>query len=168
MPVCAGSLQAQPRAAEPARPVGCAGSCRPGAALTDGPGDGLVHGSLSPWHGAAAPAQWWCPYLCLSQVLERGEQSVARRWVGATRGRVDAAGQMVCLLQLVPALSGHPPNPLGRAGRRGLSASRGAVSPAGEGAGLPALRRYPSSLKRTVGALTGRRGVTGAHVPAEH
>lgn len=34
----------------------CAGSCRPGAALTDGPGDGLVHGPLSPRHGAAALA----------------------------------------------------------------------------------------------------------------
>lgn len=101
-----------------------------------------------------------CP--CPPWVLKRGEQGAARRWVGAAQGRVDAVGQLVCLLQPVTALSGNPPDPLSRTGCRGLSANCGAASPAGVGAGLRVLHRYPRSPENPRRGLNGETGHWGS------
>lgn len=119
-----------------------------------------------PWHSSGARTCCLCPLW----VLESGEQRATRWWVGTTRGRVDAAGQLVCLLQPVPALFRQSSRPSRQGRSQGAWCQLWCWPPCCVGAGLPALRRCPPSPKNPHRglnrAMQGHRGLCAGRAPS--
>jgi len=153
VPVCAGWPRARPRAAEP---VGCAGSCCPGAALADGPGDGLEHGALSPRHGAAAPARCWCPDLLPAPSTGAAEGGAGGGGCPRKGGCCGVAG-LFAPAGPCPFRQSSGPSCWG--GSQGAWCPPRCCQPCWRGCWPPHAAQVPPVPKSP---LTGRRGVTGA------